>query len=150
MIKGRVVAGGSKPRDYILKEDVSLPTAATELVQLTTVIAAKEHCDVAVVAIPNDFIQTRVEREEDKVIIQVRGYLVDVLCQIDPNYKKYVTVNKKGEKQLLLRCENAIYSTLIVSLLFYNNKFIKTLKRNGLELNPYDPCIVNRMVDGQQ
>jgi hypothetical protein len=42
-----------------------------ESVLLTAVIAAKERCDVAVVDIPNAFIQTRVEREEDMVIIRV-------------------------------------------------------------------------------
>jgi hypothetical protein len=72
---------------------------------------------------------------------------VDVLCKIDPNYKKLVTPNKKGGKQLLLLCENAIYGTLIVSLLFYNT-FVKTLKQNGFKLNPYKPCLVNRMVTG--
>ena len=148
-IKGRAVAGGNKQQDYISKEDASSPTVATESVLLTAVIAAKNHRDVAVVDIPNTFIQTRVEHEADKVIIRVHGYLVDVLCRIDPNYKKFVTTNKKGEKQLLLLCENAIYGTLIVSLLFYN-KFVKTLKRNGFELNPYEPCLANRMVDGKQ
>jgi hypothetical protein len=48
-----------------------------------------------------------------------------------------------------LQCENAIYGTLIASLLFYN-KFIKTLKWNGFELSPYDPCIRNWMVDRKQ
>ena len=148
-IKGRAVAGGNKQRDYISKEDSSSPTVATESVLLTAVIAAEERRDTVVVDIPNAFIQTRVEREEDKVIIRVRGFLVDVLCKIDPNYKKFVTTNKKGEKQLLLLCENAIYGTLIASLLFYN-KFVKTLKRNGFELNPYNPCLANRMVDGKQ
>ena len=95
-IKGRAVAGENKPRDYILKEDASSPTVATESVLLTAVIAAKEHRDVAVVDIPNAFIQTRVEHEEDKAIIRVRGYLVDVLCKIDQNYKKFMTTNKKG------------------------------------------------------
>ena len=49
----------------------------------------------------------------------------------------------------MLLCENAIYGTLIASLLFYN-KFVKTLTRNGFELNPYDACLANRMVDGKQ
>ena len=148
-IKGRAVAGGNKQRDFITKEDASSPTVATESVLLMSVIAAEEGRDVAIIDIPNAFIQTRVEREEDMVIIQVRGYLVDVLCEIDPNYKKFVTYNKKGEKQLLLRCWNAIYGTIIASLLYYN-KFVKTLHRNDFELNPYDPCIGNRMVEGKQ
>ena len=148
-MKGRAVAGGNKQRDYISKEDASSPTAATESILLISVIAAEEKRDVAIVDIPNAFIQTRVEREEDKVIIRVRGYLVDVLCKIWSGYKEYVTTNSKGEKQLLLQCENAIYGTIIASLLFYN-KFCKTLKTNGFELNPYEPCVGNRMVNDVQ
>ena len=112
-------------------------------------IAAEEKRDVAIVDITNAFIQTRVEREQDKVIIRVRGYLVDVLCKIWSGYEEYVTTNSKGEKQLLLQCENAIYGTIIASLLFYN-KFCKTLKTNGFELNPYEPCVGNRMVNDVQ
>jgi hypothetical protein len=55
--------------------------AAMELVLLTAVVAVKEHHNVAVVDIPSAFMQTRVEHKEDKVIIQVRGWLVDVLAR---------------------------------------------------------------------
>jgi hypothetical protein len=85
-----------------LKEEVSSPTSSMESVLLMAVIEVEERCDVAMADIPKTFIQTRVEHEEDKAIIRVRGYLVDVLCKINPNYKKFVTVKKKGEKQLLL------------------------------------------------
>ena len=64
---------------------------------LISVIAAEEGRDVAIVDIPNAFIQTKVEHEKDMAIIRVRGYLVDVLCKIDSNYKKFVSLNKKGE-----------------------------------------------------
>jgi hypothetical protein len=60
-IKGRTVAGGNKQRDYISKEDASSPTVATKSVLLSCIIDAEEHMDVAVVAIPNAFVQTRVE-----------------------------------------------------------------------------------------
>ena len=40
---------------------------------LTAVIVAEERRDVAVVDIPRTFIQTRVEREADKVIIPSEG-----------------------------------------------------------------------------
>jgi hypothetical protein len=62
-LKGRTVAGGNKQRDYISKEDASLPTVATEAVLLSCIIDAKEGRDVAVIDIPNAFIQTRVEDE---------------------------------------------------------------------------------------
>ena len=63
-IKRRTVAGGNKQRGYISKEDASSPTVASESVLLSCIIDAKEGRDVAVIDIPNAFIQTRVEDEK--------------------------------------------------------------------------------------
>jgi hypothetical protein len=52
------MAGGNKQRDYISKEDASLPTVATEAVLLSCIIDAKEGRDVTAINIPNAFIQT--------------------------------------------------------------------------------------------
>jgi hypothetical protein len=57
-IKGRTVAGGNNQRDYISKEDDSSPEVATESVLLLCIIDAKEEQDVAVVDVPNAFVQT--------------------------------------------------------------------------------------------
>ncbi len=35
------------------------------------------------------------------------------------------------------------------ALLFYR-KLIKELKEIGFEINPYDPCVANKLVDGKQ
>jgi hypothetical protein len=67
--KGRTVAGGSKQRGHILKEDASSPTVATESVLWTCIIDAEEGRDVAVIDIPNAFIQTRVEDKKDMAFI---------------------------------------------------------------------------------
>jgi hypothetical protein len=64
-IKGRTVAGGNKQRDYISKEEASSPTVATGSVLLTCIIDAEEGRDVAVIDIPNAFIQTKIENEKD-------------------------------------------------------------------------------------
>ncbi len=55
-IKPRKVAGGNKQQKFMLKEDASLPTMATESVLLTCAIDAKEGRDVAIIDIPNAFI----------------------------------------------------------------------------------------------
>jgi hypothetical protein len=57
-MKGRTVAGVNKQWDYISKEDASLPTVATESVLLSCIVDAKEEWGVAVVDIPNAFVQT--------------------------------------------------------------------------------------------
>jgi Reverse transcriptase (RNA-dependent DNA polymerase) len=149
-IKGRTVAGGNKQRDYISKEDASSPTVATEAVLLTCIIDAEEGRDVAVVDIPNAFIQTKIENESDMAIIKLRGILVDMLLDIAPNtYQPFVTTSKAAEKQLIVQCKNAIYGTMVASLLYYK-KFSKSLISYGFEFNPYDPCVANKMIDGSQ
>ncbi len=145
-IKGRTVAGGNKQRDFISKEDASSPTVATESVLLTCIIDAEERRDVAVVDIPNAFIQTRIEDEKDMAIIKIRGILVDMLLDVAPEiYTPYVTVDKKGVKQLIVQCLNAIYGTMMASLLYYN-KFRKSLTKIGFIFNPYDPCVANKQI----
>ena len=84
------------------------------------------------------------------VTIRVRGELVQSLLDIAPKvYKPYVTKDKKVNFILLLRCLNAIYGTIIAGLLFYK-KVRNTLLREGFEINPYDPCVANNMVNGNQ
>jgi hypothetical protein len=83
-IKRRTVAGGNKQRDYISKEDSSSPTIATESVLLSCIIDVEEHRDVAVVDIPNAFVQTRVENKKDMAFTNVQGILVDILVEISP------------------------------------------------------------------
>ncbi len=115
-----------------------------EAVFLMCVFDANKNRDVAIANIQNAFVQTIVEDEKDKALICIRGPLVDVLVSIAPNvYGPYVTVGKKGKKQILVQCLNALYGTMVALLLYYK-KFIKSLKSKGFELNPYDPCVVNK------
>ena len=117
---------------------------------ISCVINAQEHQGVATIDIPNAFIQTRVEKIEDMATIIVQGTLVDVLVEIAPDiYGPYVSTHKKGVKTLILRCHNAIYGTMVASLL-YSKKICKTIKHLGFKINPYDPCIANRTIDDNQ
>ena len=149
-IKARKVLGGNVQRDYISKDEASSPTAYTEAVILTAVIDAKEKRDVATIDIPNAFCQTVISDEdaEHRIIVRLRGPVVDILCEIAPEvYSDYVTTNKKGEKILLVQCMNALYGSMIASVLFYK-KLVASLKGNGFTLNPYDPCVANKTVEG--
>jgi hypothetical protein len=149
-IKGRTVAGGNKQRDYISKEDASSPTVTSESVLCSCIIDTEEHRDVAVVDIPNAFVQTRVENEKDMAFIKIRGILVDILVEIAPEaYKSYVSQYKKVNKQLLVQCQNALYGTMVASLLYYQ-KFVKSLTDIDFIINPYDPCVANKIIEGEQ
>ena len=63
--KARLIGGGDKQQEYLTKEDSSSPTASTEAILLTSIVDASKKRDVAIIDIPNEFIQTRVEREKD-------------------------------------------------------------------------------------
>ena len=81
----------------------------TKSVILTLMINALEEREVAIVDISNAFIQTEVTDKNRRVIVCIRRMLVDILMKIAPDvYKDYVTVNKKGEKQILVECLNAL------------------------------------------
>jgi hypothetical protein len=43
---------------------------------------------------------------------------------------------------------NALYVTMVASLLFYKN-FVTSLKKEGFVLNPYDGCVANKTVNGK-
>lgn len=149
-IKGRTVAGGNKQRGFIDKEESSSPTVATESVILTSVVDALEERRTTVIDVPNAFIQTVVKDKNKRVIICIRGMLVNILVKIAPEvYANYVTVDKRGNKQLLVECLNALYGTMVASLLYYQ-KFTASLTEYGLTMNPYDPCVWNKTINGKQ
>jgi hypothetical protein len=140
----KALAGGNKQQGYILKEDAISPTVSNETVMLMCVIDADENRDVAIVDIPNAFVQTVVKDEKDRAFIQIRGPLFDILASIVPDvYGSYVMIGKKGKKQLLVQCLTALYGTMVASLLYYK-KFVKSLRSKQFRLNPYDPCVVNK------
>jgi len=119
---------------------------------LTCVIDAQEDRDIAVVDIPNAFVQTVVNEEdtEHRVIVRIRGPLEDILVLIAPDvYGPYVSTNKSSQKVLIVKCLNAVYGTMVAALLYYK-KFVKSLINQGFKVNPYDGCVANKIVKGKQ
>ena len=71
------------------------------------------------------------------------------MAKTDPKlYRKYLT-DEKGKKVLYLRLKKALYGMMKSALLFYR-KLTSELKGMGIEINPYDPCVVNRMINSSQ
>ena len=91
-----------------------------------------------------------VEDKSKRVIIRIRGMLVDILVKIVPEvYESFVTVDKKGQQKKLVECLNALYGTMVASLLYYQ-KFTNSLKEKGFKMNPYDACVWNKQINGKQ
>jgi hypothetical protein len=52
-------------------------------------------------------------------------------------------------KQLLVQCQNALYGTMVASLVYYR-KFVNSLTDIEFVINPYDPCVTNKNIEGEQ
>lgn len=62
----------------------------------------------------------------------------------------FVHIDKHtGKERVYLRLHKALYGTLKVAHLFYED-LSGHLKEMGFEANPYDPCMTNRNIQGSQ
>ena len=148
-VKARTCANGSTQRDYIQCEDAASPTASTDSVLITGVIEAKQRRDIMTLDIPNAFVQTPITRGDERVIMKIRGVLVDILCELAPEvYQPYV-VEERNNKLLYMEMLKALYGMLVASLLYYK-KFRKDIGTIGFKINPYDVCVANRNVHDNQ
>jgi hypothetical protein len=145
-VKARSCANGSVQREHVAKEEAASPTVALESVFVTAAIDAKENREVVTIDIPGAFLHAA---NDDYVVMRMNGTLAELMAKTDPKlYRKYLT-DEKGKKVLYLRLQKALYGMMKSALLFYR-KLISELKGMGFEINPYDPCVVNKMVNGSQ
>ena len=69
---------------------------------ITSIIEAKQNRDVETCDIPNAFIQTEVEKQYKdghRTIMKIQGPLVEILCEMDPNYRNFVV--SESNRQVL-------------------------------------------------
>jgi hypothetical protein len=145
-IKGRGCADGRRQKLYSNKEDASLPTVSIESVMLTSIIEASKKRDIATVDVPGAFLQA----DMDEIVhMKITGTMVDILVKLQPSkYKKFVLM--ENEKNVLyVQLNKALYGTLQAALLFWR-KLTAKLQEWGSEINPYDWCIANRIINNSQ
>jgi hypothetical protein len=123
------------------------PTVSLESVWITSTIEAFEGREVAVVDIPDAYLSADMDEE---VIMMLRGRLAELMVKTAPNiYSKYITVDAKNQPVLYVKLQKALYGCLRSALLFYL-KFVGDIESQGFELNPYDPCVANKVIHGKQ
>ena len=86
--------------------------------------------------------------QDDFVVVKFTGESVDVLCNVDSKYKEYVTL-EKGKKVIYVQLIKALYGCLRSALLWYE-LYTTKLQSMGFELNPYDPCVANKIINNKQ
>ena len=86
--------------------------------------------------IPNTFTQTNIlDKNEKKIIMKIRGHLVDILLEIDKKKHRDFIIYYSKEKLLHTKILKALCSILIASILQYK-KFRKVIEVIEYDKNP--------------
>jgi hypothetical protein len=144
-LKGRTVADGRPQRNLYDKSQTASPTVATDSLMVSIMIDAHEKRDVATADVAGAYLKAYMK---DYVLMKFTGASVDILCEMNPKYVLFVVI-ENGVKVLYVRLIKAIYGCVQSALLWYE-LFYSYLKEIGFELNPYDPCIANKDINGKQ
>ena len=146
VVKARKCAVGSKQRTFpgYVKSEWASPKVSTDGVIITSTIEAHEGRDVAVIDLPNAFLNAD---NNEQTLMLLKGKLVELMVQIDPQmYRKHIITSSKGETMLYVRLSKALYGLLQSALLFYR-KLLSELEDFGFTVNPYDPCVSNKIIN---
>ena len=150
-IKGRSCVDGSEQRKYLKQdESVASPTASLESLFVSLLIDAYEGRDVATYDVPGAYLQARLSPKEndERVLMKLRGSFVDIMCEVNPSHTKNV-VYENGKKVLYMEILQAIYGCIESSLRWYE-LYATTLEKEGFVINPYDRCVANKVINGEQ
>ena len=145
-IKGRGCANGKPQRSYIDKDDAASPTVSIEAVFLSLLIDANENRDVAVIDIPGAFMQADMDVE---TYVKIQGKMAEIFISLDPEHYEPYKCTENGKVTIYMLLNKALYGTLRAAILFWEN-LTDTLAAMGFEVNKYDVCVANKMINGSQ
>eukprot|EP00804_Cyclotella_cryptica_P003532 CCRYP_002153-RB/>CCRYP_002153-RB protein AED:0.61 eAED:0.32 QI:0/-1/0/1/-1/1/1/0/615 len=145
-LKARACADGRKQRESTAEEEAASPTVSIESIFISCAIEASEGRCVAVIDLPGAFLHANCE---DYVIMRFHGRLAELMVLVAPQiYRKYVTTDANGEPVLFVKLQKA--PRMLKSALLFYKKLLTDLTAKGFSVNPYDPCVVTKMIRGEQ
>ena len=143
--KGRGCADGRKQRLCKTKEETSSPAVSIEALFLSCIMDAKEGRCVVTCDIPGAFMQADMD---ELIHLKLEGDIALLLIRFDPTCQQCLTY--EGKKPVVCaELSKALCGTLQAALLFWQN-LSGFLASQGFEANPYDACVMNKMIDGEQ
>jgi hypothetical protein len=145
VLKGRTVADGRKQRPWYNKHETTSPTISNDSLMTILTVSAAEKRKIAMWDVEGAYL---LADQDDFVLVKFTGNSVDILCQVDEEYKQFVTI-ENGKKVIYLQLLKALYGCLRSALLWYE-LYSGKLQGMGFELNPYDMCVANKDINGKQ
>ena len=146
-IKGRTCANGSTQRAYVPREEASSPTLSLEALLSMFIIFGHEKRSTAVFDVPGAYLHADLPPGKF-VLLKITGEFVNIMCDVNPEFKQDVR-HENGRKVLYVQINKAIYGMIESALLWYE-LYVTILLEEGFELNMYDKCVANKIINGKQ
>jgi hypothetical protein len=141
------VCADGRPQQYIYEKwEASSPTVKTEWELLTSMIEAKENRTVGIYDIPGAFLHSKLD---ETVHMKVSGILAKCLIEVSRETYEPFASTENGQTTIYSLLTRALYGCLTSALQFWKH-LSGHLKARGFELNPYNSCMANKIVNGNQ
>jgi hypothetical protein len=111
--KRRTCADGWSQRSKYTKEETTTPMVSTDALMISLMIDPKERRDVAMADVEGAYLHADME---DFVLLKLVGKAVDIMCQVNPKYEKFVVI-ENGKMALYLQLLKALYGCVQTALL---------------------------------
>lgn len=86
---------------------------------------------------------------DELVHVRFTRKMVELLWEIDKDMYEPCVATEGKQKVMYMDLLKALYGTLCAARLFWE-KLSRKLIEWGFSVNPYDACIVNKVVDGKE
>ena len=127
------------------REEASSPTLSLEALLSMLIIFGHEQRSTAVFDVPGAYLHAPPGKF---VLLKITGEFVDIMCEVNPEFKQDVRY-EHGKKVLYVQVNKAIYGMIESALLWYE-LYVTVLLKDGFELNEYDKCVANKVINGKQ
>ena len=145
-VKGCTCVDRQPQRAYVSKEDSASPTVSPEALHILFGITSHEEQQIMVADIAGAYLNADMN---ELIIMKFEGAMVDYVVASNPeHYQPYVTF-ENGKKVLYVELLKALYGCMQSALLWYK-LFATTLSEMGFELNPYNLCVANKVINNRQ
>ena len=106
-----------------------------------------ENRDIAVFDVPGAYLHAAIPKDKF-AILKIEDEFVNIMCDVNPAYLNDVRYEGK-RKVLYVRILKALHG-MIESALLWHRLYTEVLEKEGFELNPYDRCVANKVINGKQ
>jgi len=96
--------------------------------------------------LPGAFLHADIE---DNVHMLLEGTIAELIVKLDPSlYRKHIWYNQKGKPMLHVKLKSPVWYTTSGSIIL--EIIISTLQEWGFEINDYDHCDANKVINRRQ